>query len=166
MKTIIFPGYSLRNKKWADDTAGRLNLESDIIVHNWKHWKNGGSLSIKYELRKILEEIGDNRVNILAKSVGSRIAIRVLPELKCRVSKFILTGIASISKDTKKAYQNALADFPPEKIICFQNTKDPFVPYSDVKKFIQEVNPKIKVIEKPRSDHHYPYYEDFQNFLK
>ena len=37
--------------------------------------------------------------------------------------------------------------------------------YKDIKIFIGSINPKIKIIEKPRSDHHYPYPEDFQKFL-
>ncbi|MCH7641161.1 hypothetical protein IID22_03120 [Patescibacteria group bacterium] len=173
MKTIILPGYSPKNKEWADEIAKQLDLAlpagrqgHEVFVHNWKHWKDGGSMSIRYEMEKIKEELGEGDFNILAKSVGSRIAIRVLSEVKGRVNKVILTGIASISEDTKKAYEKALADFPPEKIICFQNTKDPFVPYSEVKKFIQGVNPKIKVIEKPGNEHHYPYYSDFQKFLE
>ena len=166
VKTIVLPGYSPKNKEWADEVAKKLDLGHKVIVHNWKHWKDGGSMSIKYEMEKIKEELGEDDFNIIGKSVGARITVRVLSELNEQVDKVILCGVASISEDTKKAYEKALTDFPSEKIIVFQNTKDPFVPCQEVKKFIQGVNPKIKVIEKRGSEHHYPYYEDFQTFLQ
>ena len=166
MKTIILPGYSTKNKEWADETANELKLDHEIIVHNWEHWKTGGNMSVKREMEKIKDELGEDNFNILGKSVGARISIRVISELRDQVNKVILCGIASISENSKKAYLKALLDFPSENIICFQNTKDSFVPYSNVKKFIGDINPKIKVIEKPRSDHHYPFTADFQKFLK
>lgn len=85
IKTIILPGYSPKNKEWADEISEKLNLGHEIIVHNWKHWKDGGSLSIKYELGKIKEELGDEKFNIIGKSVGARITIRVVSELRKQV---------------------------------------------------------------------------------
>ena len=52
-----------------------------------------------------------------------------------------------------------------ENIIVFQNSHDPFATYEEVKKFMVKVDPKIKVVEKERTDHNYPYFEDFQLFL-
>lgn len=75
MKTIILPGYSLKNKDWAETIAKEMKLGHKILVHNWKHWTKGGSLSQKYEVEKILVEIGNDDVNIIAKSVGTLIAI-------------------------------------------------------------------------------------------
>lgn len=166
MKTIILPGYSPKNKEWADETARELNLDHEIIVHNWKHWETGGNMSIKYEMEKIKEELDEDDFNIIGKSVGARIAVRTISELRKQVSNVILCGVASVSDDNKKAYIKALSNFSSENIIVFQNTKDSFVPYQEVKKFIKGINPKIKVIEKPRSDHHYPYSDEFQEFLR
>jgi len=166
LKTIILPGYSPRNKKWADDISKEIKLEDIIIVHNWKHWQEGGSMSVKNEMEKIKEELGAEKFNIIGKSVGARMTIRIVTKMKDKVNKVILCGIAGISETSQKAYTIALSDFPSEKIICFQNTKDPFVPYSEVEKFIHAINSRIKVIEKPRSDHHYPYSADFQKFLQ
>lgn len=167
MVTIILPGYSPHNKEWALEVKKDLKLGHKVVVHEWRHWENSSSssLSIRYELDKISKEIGEEEVNIIGKSVGARVAVRVLSEIKDKVNKVILCGVASTSDDVKKVYEIALADFPPERIICFQNTRDPFVPYSQAEKLIHSVNPEISVIEKPGSEHHYPYTEDFQNFL-
>jgi pimeloyl-ACP methyl ester carboxylesterase len=169
MKTIILPGFSPHNKEWAEDIKKDLKLSHDVLVHEWRHWKNSlslsTSLSLSYELNKIREEVGEDEFNIIGKSVGARMAIRVITELREKVKKVIICGVASISPDSQKAYLKALTTFPPDKIIVFQNTNDPFVPYLEVKIFIESINPKIKVIEKPRSDHHYPYPAEFQKFL-
>ena len=172
MKTIILPGYSPQNKEWAEDLKKDMKLGHEVVVHEWKHWPSAssgsprGSFSAPREVEAILEKAGEEKINLIGKSVGVRIAMRLLSEIKERVNKIILCGIASVSEDSKKAYQKALTDFPSEKIIVFQNTKDPFVPYSEVKKFINSINHKIKVVEKPGSEHHYPYPDDFQKFLE
>ena len=51
-------------------------------------------------------------------------------------------------------------------MICFQNIKDPFAPYEQVKGFITKIDSEIMVKEMPRNDHHYPYYQEFEEFLK
>ena len=165
MKTIILPGFSPRNKEWAEDVKSELKLGHEVEVHQWRHWKKGGSLAMNYELAEIKKKIARGPVNIIAKSVGNRVAASLMPILAGQVEKVILCGIASVSDAAKKIFTQALSDFPPAKIVCFQNSRDPFVPYSEAVKFVHTINPKISVVEKPRSDHHYPYYEDFQEFL-
>ena len=167
MKTIILPGYSLHNKEWAEGLAESLKqkAEGEVVVHNWGHWKTGGKMSVVMEMAAIKREIGEAEFNIIGKSVGARMAIRVIAELREKVRKVILCGVASISEGSKKAYKKALSNLSSEKIIVFQNTDDPFVPYSKVREFMKVINPHINVTEKSRSDHQYPYPNDFQIFL-
>ena len=179
MKTIILPGFSVHNKVWAEEVANKLN--NNAVVHNWLHWENGKSnLSLKEELRNIIKEIGGEKVNIIAKSVGTMVCMHLLAEIFDQINKIILCGIPSVSEERKNLFASSLSDFNPKNIIVFQNTKDPLASFSEVKDFItalrnadmssskdvmKGVNPKIKVIEKPRSDHSYPYFEDFKKFL-
>ena len=167
MKTIILPGYSLHNKEWAVELAESLKqkAEGEVAVHNWEHWRTDGNMPVVKEMAAIKREIGGREFNIIGKSVGSRMAIRVISEFKSQVNKVILCGIASISEGSKKAYKKALSNLSSEKIIVFQNTDDPFVPYSKVREFMKVINPHINVTEKSRSDHQYPYPNDFQIFL-
>lgn len=58
-----------------------------------------------------------------------------------------------------------LRTYPPEKLLCFQNVDDPHGAYSQVKDFLANLNPAIKLIKKNRSDHEYPYYSEFLQFL-
>ncbi|MCX6705711.1 MAG: hypothetical protein NTV24_01220 [Candidatus Woesebacteria bacterium] len=164
MKTIILPGFSIHNKDWAEEVAKNLNTET--IVHNWLHWKNGKSnISVNDELINIIKEIGEEKVNIIAKSVGTMVTMYLLKALPNKIEKIILCGIPSVSEERKKLFTTSLSDFNSRDIIVYQNTKDPLGSYENVKKFVNDVNPKIKVIKKERSDHNYPYFEDFKKFL-
>lgn len=161
MRTIILPGYSLRNKEWAGEIAKEISAE----VHFWRHW-SGGSMSKKYEVEKLVSDIKEDRVNILAKSVGTMVSMHLLQAASNQINKIILCGIPSVSDERLKLFKNSLKEFPGKKIIVFQNEKDPLGNFDEVKKFMSKVNPKIVVIKMPRGDHHYPYVNDFKKFLE
>lgn len=165
MKIIILPGFSLHNKDWAEEVASFLG--KDTVVHNWLHWKTGKfNLSLKEELKNIVKEAGQEKVSIIAKSVGTMVTMRLLLLIPAKIEKIILCGIPSVSDERKKLFTTSLSNFSPKDIIIFQNTKDPFASFREVKDFMKEVNPKIKVVEKSRFDHNYPYFEEFRVFMK
>lgn len=174
MKTIILPGYSPRNRDWALEIKGGLDLGHEVIVHEWSHWDKvkSSSFSLRNELDSILKKVKDEKkINIIAKSVGTKVIMRLIckvPNFTEKIKKLILCGVPTkfASETPRKLYKEGLSPLSPAQVIVIQNTKDPLANFSVVNKFINSVNPKIKVIEKPRSDHHYPYTEDFQNFLK
>ncbi len=165
MKTIILPGYSPYNKDWAENIKAQLNLGHEVIVHYWRHWTSG-SFILTYELKKIQEEIGKEKVNILAKSVGVYVALNLIPKIVYQVNKVVLCGIANIKgNEIRKLLNEVVSNISGEKILCIQNEKDKFVEYDEAREFYHSVNPNLKVISKPRQDHDYPYPEEFQEFL-
>ena len=170
MKTIILPGYSLHNKDWAYEVRNKLNLNQKVIVHEWKHWTSG-SFSVAHELRKIAEEIrGNEKINIIAKSVGTRVAMEWIIRNPKFVNKLVLCGIP-VSWQPKdvgsvsEIFQKGLSFLKARQILIFQNEKDPFSTFEKIKEMVGRINRKIKVIENPRNDHHYPYFDEFQKFL-
>ncbi len=166
MKVIILPGYSAHNKEWAKSICANLGSGHICIVHEWGHWI-GGSFSLKNEVDNIMEEIGGDKVNIIAKSVGTRVTMNLIPKIINRLDKVILCGIPTKfeSEPVRTLYRDNLKKLGSQNVICIQNTRDPFSPFARVKEFVNSVDAKIKVIEKPRTDHEYPYYEDFKAFL-
>jgi predicted alpha/beta hydrolase family esterase len=168
MRTLIFPGFSLRNKEWAYNVRNKLDLDHEIIVLEWRHWKTGStSFAIKHELEKAITLAGDEKFNIIAKSVGTRLAARIIEEIPKRINKVILCGIPTKGKsDAAKKNYSPLSDFNERNIIVYQNQKDPFASYKDIKIFLGSINKKIKIIKKPRKDHHYPYTKSFNKFLE
>lgn len=161
MRTIILPGYSLKNKDWAEEVARELSTNGlQSTVHEWKHWTSG-SFSLIFEVNKLLGKIGNGKINILAKSIGTRVFVKLLDKIPSQINKVILCGIPT----KENGVYQILQTFPADNIVVFQNTKDPLASFSEIKKIFDKINPKIKVVEKDRSDHSYPYPKDFIKFL-
>lgn len=166
MITFILPGYSAKNKDWADDVAKNLKLEGQIRPIYWDHWENPEKHFRPKEKARLTAGLAKGqKVNIIAKSVGTLVAAYIVESIPLQINKVILCGIPTVSEERLGVFQNAYKDIDPGKIICYQNDGDPFEKPPDIKKFMDEVNPKIEIVSKPRSDHHYPYYEDFNHFL-
>lgn len=172
MVTFILPGYSLHNKDWAETTAKELNLPHEIRPVFWSHWDDPThEFDSKEKVRLIVDVARQNEINIVAKSIGTLVAAYILEKVPDRIQKVIFCGIPLndanlMNDDTKEVYRSVLKGFPAEKILVFQNTKDPLASFEEVKNFLAGVNPEIKIIAKERSDHEYPYYKEFEDFLK
>ncbi len=166
IKTIILPGYSAHNKEWALEIRDKMNLGHEVVVVDWDHWKEDTNFSVKRELEKILKVIGKEEVNIIAKSVGVMVALNLIPKISSQINKVILCGIASVvNEDRQDLLKVVLSKIPIENILCIQNENDKYVPFPEAEKFYHSVEPNLKVISKPRSDHDYPYPIDFEKFL-
>ena len=122
-------------------------------------------MSVKKELERIISEAGSGELNIVAKSVGTRVTMQFLLRKTNRVEKIILCGIPTVSEENAEVFRMALENFPAKNIVVFQNNKDPFATSAEVKEFMGKVNPEIEVIEKPAGTHDYPYFEDFRTIL-
>ena len=132
------------------------------------HWKSGENkeFSFEEESEKIKDLIEEDKVNIIAKSIGSATLAYMLPQIDKQITKLILCGLPleDLNK-TEKEFYRSLSGFDPEKVIIFQNYQDDHGTYAEAVEFMHSINRDIKLIEKNREDHHYPYYEYFQQFL-
>ena len=161
MRTIILPGYSLHNKDWAYDVKSELESAGfDARVYEWKHW-SGGKMNITSEVENIKNTIGDEEVNIIAKSVGTKVFMKLLSGIKLHLNKVILCGIPF----DPEGYLKGIKKLGRDKLIVFQNSEDPFVPFSVISRFIKLIDKKIKVVKKESNTHDYPYFSDFIDFL-
>lgn len=189
MTTLILPGYSLKNKDWAEETKRQLVLELPkksclfratressfsrsqsgirgtlVRVAYWSHWETGQTEDnwVEKETDKIINNLQSERVNLLAKSIGTMVAMVVLRRKPEMVNKLILCGIPiNDFLPGNEKYYEVLRDFPAENILCIQNKDDNHGSYDGVEKFVHSINPAIKIISKDRADHEYPYSEDF-----
>jgi len=165
MKLLILPGFSPSNKDWTSYLKTKLKSSYDVFAIDWIHWNLGGGLKLKEEMKKIRKIVVEDNFNMIAKSVGTMVAMKVLSEYKDKVNKIILCGIPTINYKRMNLMRDSLKGFDPKKIICFQNSKDPFVAYNDLTKEMRKMDKKIKVIEKEARNHDYFYLEDFNKFL-
>ncbi|MBU0998639.1 hypothetical protein KJ570_03865 [Patescibacteria group bacterium] len=165
MKTIILPGFSEHNKEWIDDLKKKLKVFHPIETIDWEHWKYGGGLKLKKEMEKIDKIVGKEKFNIIAKSVGTIVALKVIDRYKKQVNKVIFCGIPSIGDKRMDMFKSSFKGFDLKNIICFQNSFDPFVSFIDLKSEINKIDSKIIIVEKLAKNHNYYYSEDFQKFL-
>ncbi len=165
MKTLILPGFSLGNKKWAEE-LGILDKE----IWYWPHWESGNEADFVAEVQaeKIINVLTDP-VYIIAKSVGTLVTMMILKSKAILVSKLILNGIPLIGlldkQEARNLYIAGLSKYETEKLMVIQNQSDPWGSYYDVKNFLKQINPNVNIISKPREDHSYPYSDEFIKFL-
>jgi hypothetical protein len=162
MKIFILPGYSLHNKDWAYEVKGNLEPHFEVEVHEWKHWSEGGSLSLKFEVEKILEEVGKKKVSFIAKSIGTRVLMSVVPKTINQIDKVILCGIPI----DPVGYAKGIKLLGPDRLLVIQNSQDPFMPAKAIKLYLRLIDKNIKFVEKIARNHDYPYFKDFLDFLR
>lgn len=167
MLTLILSGFSLKNKDWAEKTKEELapDIESQVIY--WPHWESEKPEDgwIENETEKIITR-EDPQVNIIAKSVGTLVAMHVLERKPEMVGKLILCGIPLYDfQEGDPMHYKVLRDFPEDMVLCIQNENDNHGSFEAVEKFIHSTNPKLRILSKPRDDHEYPFTENFKEFL-
>jgi len=168
MNLLILPGYSEHNKDWALDVESYFLKRGNakVLIHEWRHWREDyKSTNIGYEAGKIVSKAGTKKYCVTAKSFGTRVLATLLMDKLINADKVVVCGIPTTNNDARKLYKASFSMIDFNNIICFQNEHDPLSSWGEVSKMIGGINKKIKVIKKPRNDHHYPYYEDFFKFL-
>src|SRR3989344_758063 len=163
MQTIILPGYSLKNKDWAEQVKQELGSETRVVY--WPHWENPETKTDWEQLASELAAKNTEEVNIVAKSVGTLVAMLLLRN-GVKIKKLVLCGVPVIDfQEGDEKLFDALKGFPSENILCIQNENDNHGSFAEVEKFLHSINPQIKIVSKPRDDHEYYYSEDFKQFL-
>ena len=122
---------------------------------------------IKSEVSKIINTYANQKINVIAKSLGTLIAMNVLNQKLEIFNKIVLCGIPinDFQSGDAEVYE-ILGELSSDKVICIQNNDDPHGNLNQIRKLLNSVNPDIQLISKESSDHNYPYYEDFRSFLK
>lgn len=167
MKTLILAGFSIRNKKWANE----LNeyLVENSIVHEWKHWQTGDEkdFSPYNEAKDVAEKIGTDEVQIIAHSAGTIITSLLLQKMAKQIKKVVLCGtpLKNFDQEAKDLFTKVLQTYPLEQILFYQNSQDPHGSYLELESFIHTINSEFKLIQKESNDHNYFHFEEFKEFL-
>jgi pimeloyl-ACP methyl ester carboxylesterase len=168
MVTFILPGGSVHNRDWAEETKKNLAPEVPAVAAAWEHWQTGTQEPdwLEKEMQKILDQIGTEKVNLLAKSIGTVVAMKIVQKHPELVNKLILCGLPlNDLDDGDETFYHPLENLPPAAVLVFQNEADPHGPFTLVESFLHDLNPEIRVINKPGTTHDYPYFADFKKFL-
>src|SRR5260221_14414901 len=105
MKTIIIPGYSHKNKEWAEEVHKN---GPDSFVYEYRHWSDPAArFKSKDEALSVVGKVGESKVNIIAKSIGSLVGVISLKQIKDKINKIVFCGIPveDITEDEKWEYK-------------------------------------------------------------
>jgi pimeloyl-ACP methyl ester carboxylesterase len=165
LPAFILPGFNVHNKDWADKC--KLNLPGSTVNY-WAHWQ-GGSPSptwIEDEAQKVISQIGSQKVNLLAKSMGTAIAGQIITLKPDLIDHVCLCGIPlnDLQAGDEKYYL-FLHTFPLYKLLIMQNNKDPHGSFTQVQEVFKTINPELQVTQTLRPDHEYPYFSEFIQFF-
>jgi len=168
MDTLIIPGFSIKNKPWAEEIKKGLPPIFPSSVVYWPHWETGKTEDnwIEKEGEKIILNTQSEQINIIAKSIGTDVSMVVLKLKPNLINKIVLCGlpIREFHPGDEK-YFEPLRSFPSDRVLCIQNKDDIHGNFEEAEKFIHSLNPSIKIISEPRADHEYPYLNEFIDFL-
>lgn len=165
MITFILPGYSAKNKEWLEKCAMSITPEGYVRPIFWDHWDDPSQkFDAKEKADLISRHSKGDKINIIAKSIGTYVAALIIDQIPDQINKVIICGIPinDIDGKRKETFKKAIESLDNEKIICFQNENDPHGSYQEVKTFLSD---EVKIISKDRSDHDYPFFEEFKNYL-
>ena len=160
MQTVILPGYSDKNRKWVDDVSSYLDIGGIIRPIYWMHWSDNNNKFNAYEKAKLLVTVlKGERVNIVAKSIGTLVASFVYQIIPDQIEKLIFCGIPinDLSPDDIETIKGCI-EINNDKFLGFQNSKDLHGTFKQVQNF-------GNIISKDSDDHEYPYFSEFQDFL-
>ena len=165
MISFILPGYSLKNKEWLEETAMALKVDGTVRPIFWDHWTDSNASFDKMEKAILISRhTKGDKINIIAKSIGSLVAAYIIEQIPEQIEKVIICGIPlnDIDEKDKETIKIALSGLDKDKLVCFQNTEDPHATYAEVKEFLPD---GVKLIPEKRNDHDYPFYGEFNKFL-
>lgn len=161
MQTLILPGYSPSNKEWVDNVAKNLDIKDIIRPFYWMHWSDElQKFNAQEKADLIVKHIRGDKVNIIAKSLGTLVACLVYKAIPNQIEKMVLNGIPlrDISKDETEVIKSVTMS-NRYKVVIFQNRNDPHGTFEEVKFF-------GNVVVTERDDHDYPFFDKFQGFIK
>lgn len=166
--TLILPGFSSHNQAWAEQAYIKLNLGIQGEYVKWNHWKTGNAkdFHLDQEVPQILDKLANKQYNLVAKSIGTTVAMSIIRRSPGLLKKAILCGIPLNDLSEKSLeYYKILHEVAPNRIVCFQNEFDPHGSSEEVRTFLHNFNPAIKVITKNADNHEYFYFEEIKREL-
>lgn len=159
---LVLPGFSLKNKEEAEAIALAIESKNQkVYLHKWRHWDNPeAEFDPWLEVDLIKKQIEGGDLNIVAKSIGTYIAVNLLKEVP--VNKLTLMGIpvSDLTAEELTSY-SALSNL--EHFTVIHNDKDPHGNIQQVEDLLSGL--EYDLILKEAAHHEYRYVEDILKAL-
>lgn len=158
---IYLPGFSLKNQAEAGAICDALvKAGYEVYQHMWRHWSDEKiAWDPETEKEIILSEVKKrmpNEISIVAKSLGTYIAVSLLPELTLK--ELILLGIPFNDLDDSERKVYRILQTATYPITIVHNSKDPHGAVEDIRSVLDGVN--YQELIKDSDTHEYRYPDD------
>ncbi len=168
-RILVLPGFSAHNQVWLEKISVGLESLGEVIAIPWQHWQADQTPADwqETELKRIEARIGNKPIVIVAKSIGTFLAARLLGNFGDQVEKLVLCGLPlnDIDSEQHPVYRH-LEKLSPNKVLVLQNNHDPHGSDGQVRKLFQKLNLKHQVTTCEGDTHEYIYPHHIVSFLE
>lgn len=159
---LILPGFSTKNKEEAVAYGDRLKeFDNEIYIHEWKHWRDNSKWDPSLEVEILSQKLAaTSEINVIAKSIGTYIACKLIPNLKIKTMILMGIPINDLTEQELQLYKNLQS---LETFYVIANNNDPHGNVVQVTSLLEGFD--YRLIVKESIDHTYPYIEDILALL-
>lgn len=162
MNILILPGNSPHHAAWLNEFKNYLTLHTNSVVtaHPYMHWETGEPLAdIPVEITKIATHLPTEPYVIIAKSIGTAIAVLGTAKGVFKPEKLVLLGVPLEGMSIDKVFFEALRTVQlPVTIV--QNNQDPYGSFRSVKDILIKAKEDLTFIEMTGETHDYVDFEE------
>ncbi len=160
MNALYLSGESLYNKDWMKEVVSDLSpLFEKNLMHEYRHWDQGGPIDFSYELPHVIEEVDDKLAPyfIIAKSVGSVLSMLGIARGALDPEFCVFIGVPlPLAKRTEDALAFWARNYHKDSLFI-QNDQDPLTSAQELKEYLQSINLQKYEFETMSGDsHNYP----------
>lgn len=179
MLNVYLPGYSQSNEATTAAIGKKFRKRGyHIYPRYWQHWQDKALEANDFDfeleianLNKVLLNFKNAGIGVMAKSIGSALAVKWVAQTEFKLVYVMLMGIPTdlwreISAETKQQFVQKLKD-TQTPLIILQNNADPYGPAAETKANFDKlvagsgINYEFKELE--AADHVYndpPFFAD------
>ncbi len=157
MNALLLPGNSSRHGEWIEKLkTALLPYLDDVKTQHYRHWQSGEERAdINHEITVAKQQTdGFEPYVVVAKSIGTVIAVKATAEQVLHPEKLILLGIPVNGGAQAELFRQwlRLVNAP---VIIIQNTSDPLGSFDQVKTAFEGASDNLSFVELPGDTHDY-----------
>ena len=140
-----------------------------VMEHHWRHWDVP---HLRFDIDKELDAIEHrltplDDIYIVAKSIGTFVAMHLLPEFGDQVAAVLLMGIPiyDLEEGELEMYEKTLGKSSCKKYILM-NEDDPHGTADEVKQLLRNVKLDKFIVQSGIDNHRYDYPEDILDLVE
>lgn len=159
MNGLFLSGESLYNKDWMEGVVDNLSpMFNKTMMHEYRHWEQGGPIDFSYELSHIIEEVDDHLAPylIFAKSAGSVLSMLGIARGALDPEFCVFVGVPlPLAKRTEDALAYWSRNYHKGSLFI-QNDHDPLTSAQELDDYLVSIQlQNYELVTLPGDSHNY-----------